>query len=305
MILTSLVVLLLGLAPPSHSSRLVPVAPDVRVEVIDWGGRGPALIFLAGFGHSAHVFDGFAPQFTDSFHVIGVTRRGFGASSRPHDGFDTRTLASDILAVMDSLHIGRARFAGHSFSGSELNYLGAYHPDRVTALAYIDASYDFPRLFADSTWLRAFPISRPAQPSTGEIEAWREWFALALGPALPDDEIRVLQTGGAAAEPFQTNAVRIDRRRIKVPVVALWAMPASVRDQYPYVKSLGATEQRRLERSFVAQQSVRERQLALFRADVPTARVEPIRAGRHHLFLSHPAQVAAALRSFFTDQGLR
>jgi pimeloyl-ACP methyl ester carboxylesterase len=45
--------------------------------VLDWGGTGPPLVFLAGLGNTAHVFDHFAHQFTDRFRVLGVTRRGY------------------------------------------------------------------------------------------------------------------------------------------------------------------------------------------------------------------------------------
>src|SRR5258707_434545 len=86
--------------PPSASHRVafVSIDRDVRLEVLDFGGRGPALVFLAGFGNTAHVFDGFAPQFTNRYHVFAITRRGFGASSRPDTGYDTGTLAHDIAA---------------------------------------------------------------------------------------------------------------------------------------------------------------------------------------------------------------
>src|ERR1700712_2455243 len=65
--------------PPSV--RMTRIAANVNLEVLDWGGRGTPLVFLAGLGNTAHVFDDFAPQFTDGFHVVGITRRGFGASS--------------------------------------------------------------------------------------------------------------------------------------------------------------------------------------------------------------------------------
>lgn len=60
--------------------EFVTVQPGVRLEVLDWGGpaaRGPgtALVFLAGLGATAHVFDEFAPQFTGQYHVYGITRR--------------------------------------------------------------------------------------------------------------------------------------------------------------------------------------------------------------------------------------
>ncbi|MFL5632857.1 MAG: alpha/beta fold hydrolase, partial [Gemmatimonadaceae bacterium] len=84
-----------SLAQPAHRVSFVKVASDVRLEVLDWGGTGPVMVFLAGFGGTSHVFDNFAPQFTNAYHVIGITRRGFGASSRPSDGYDSATLAHD------------------------------------------------------------------------------------------------------------------------------------------------------------------------------------------------------------------
>ncbi|UFH57788.1 alpha/beta fold hydrolase [Spirosoma sp. KNUC1025] len=45
-----------------HQTRLVSVADSVTLEVLDWGGEGQALVFLAGLGNTAHVFDEFAPN---------------------------------------------------------------------------------------------------------------------------------------------------------------------------------------------------------------------------------------------------
>jgi len=67
----------------SHQVQFVTVDKDVRLEVLDWGGDGPPLIFLAGLGDTAHVFDTFAPKFTARHRVYGITRRGFGKSSAP------------------------------------------------------------------------------------------------------------------------------------------------------------------------------------------------------------------------------
>ena len=54
-------------APVSH---MIPIGASVGLEVVDWGGRGAPLVFLAGLGNTAHVFDTFAPQFIDHFHVV-------------------------------------------------------------------------------------------------------------------------------------------------------------------------------------------------------------------------------------------
>ena len=47
-----------------HQSGLMNVN-GIRLHYLDWGGSGPALLFLAGIGSNAHLFDGFAPRFTD------------------------------------------------------------------------------------------------------------------------------------------------------------------------------------------------------------------------------------------------
>ncbi len=44
-------------ASPSHvrsPKRLfITVAPSIQLEVLDWGGQGPPLLFLAGYGNTA------------------------------------------------------------------------------------------------------------------------------------------------------------------------------------------------------------------------------------------------------------
>ena len=106
-----------------HKIRFVKVAPGVELEVLDWGGTGKAMVLLTGLGDNAHVYDQFAFQFTDYFHVIGITRRGYLPSSQPRNGYDVATRAADDIAVLDALGIEKAVFVGHSIAGSELSEL--------------------------------------------------------------------------------------------------------------------------------------------------------------------------------------
>ena len=68
-------------ATASRQEGFVTVAPSVRLQYIDFGGVGEPVLLLAGLGNTAHVFERFAPRLTKHFHVIGLTRRGFGAST--------------------------------------------------------------------------------------------------------------------------------------------------------------------------------------------------------------------------------
>lgn len=62
----------------SPHREMIAVDQDVKVEVLDWGGTGRPLMLLAGKGFTAHEFDQFAPTLTNSYHVYGITRRGYG-----------------------------------------------------------------------------------------------------------------------------------------------------------------------------------------------------------------------------------
>ena len=130
----------------SHAVQFVTVEQGVRLEVLDWGGAGRPLVFLAGSGDTAHRFDGFAPRFTNKYHVYGITRRGFGASSQPapaNGNYSADHLGDDVLAVMKALHIERPVLVGHSMAGQELSSVGSRFPEKVSGLMYLDAATDF------------------------------------------------------------------------------------------------------------------------------------------------------------------
>jgi len=127
---------------PSNQDMVITMDDDIQLEVVSWGGKGTSLIFLAGLALNAHTYDYFAPNFTDKYRVLGITRAGHGNSEPRVDDFSIARQVKDIIFVLDSLNIQSAIFAGHSFAGAELNYLARHYPNRVKALIYIDALQD-------------------------------------------------------------------------------------------------------------------------------------------------------------------
>jgi non-heme chloroperoxidase len=125
------------------TAQFVQVDKDVKLEVLDWGGTGRPLVFLAGAGNDAHEYDRFAPKFTAKYHVYGITRRGFGASSKPapaNGNYTADRLGDDVLAVIDALKLNRPVLVGHSFAGEELSSVGSRYPGKVAGLIYLDAA---------------------------------------------------------------------------------------------------------------------------------------------------------------------
>ena len=128
-------------APPSV--RFIAVERDVKLQVVDWGGSGRPVVLLAGLGVTARDFDGFAHALTSTYHVVGITRRGFAPSSIPTTGYLADRLADDVLAVLDSLQLQRPVLVGHSVAGQELSSIGARFPTRVAGLVYLDATNSY------------------------------------------------------------------------------------------------------------------------------------------------------------------
>lgn len=131
------------LDPTRHTVRYITVDNNVKLEVLNWGGSGRALVLLTGLGDNAHVYDKFAPKLTASYHVYGITRRGFGSSSSPATGYSADRLGDDVLAVINSLNLNRPVLVGHSIGGEELSSVGSRHPEKIAGLIYLDAAYSY------------------------------------------------------------------------------------------------------------------------------------------------------------------
>jgi pimeloyl-ACP methyl ester carboxylesterase len=127
--------------PEQPASQFVTVN-GVRLQYLDWGGKGEALLFLTALGGTARDFQPLAVRLTDHFHVLGLTRRGQGQSDKPDTGYDTSTLVEDIRRFLDLKDIKRATLVGYSLAGNELTEFAALYPRRTVKLVYLDAAYD-------------------------------------------------------------------------------------------------------------------------------------------------------------------
>ena len=99
------------------------------------GGEGPPLLLVHGWPENWYAWRLVMPALARDFEVIAVDQRGIGLTDKPQDGYDTGTLADDLVALMDAL--GHERFAvvGHD-TGYVISYaLAADHPDRVDRVA--------------------------------------------------------------------------------------------------------------------------------------------------------------------------
>lgn len=105
-------------------------AGDLRLHAVI-GGEGPPLLLVHGWPENWYAWRLLMPKLAERFTVIAVDQRGIGLSDKPHGGYDTGTLARDLVAMMDALGHQRFAVAGHD-TGFAIGYaLAADHPDRI------------------------------------------------------------------------------------------------------------------------------------------------------------------------------
>ena len=286
-----------------HTSQLVAVDGGVRLEVLDWGGHGRALVFLAGLGNTAHVFDDFAPRFAGDFRAIGITRRGFGASSRTAVDYSAQRLSADVVAVIEALHLERPVLVGHSIAGEELSYIAAREGARTSGLVYLDAAYDRTAAEITSLW-NEWPQANvePSQSDRTSRTAYRDFSRRTRGYALPESELEQYATFGdppeAVSKTIIAGALAPDYKAVNVPALALFALPQSAEQLFPAYRVFAPDVRRRVDDFWpkwaTQVQHARER----FQREVGRGTAVVLNGATHYVFLSNAEQTATQMRAF-------
>jgi pimeloyl-ACP methyl ester carboxylesterase len=143
------------------------VTVEGRRTVVATAGRSsdPALVLIHGFGGSTfgwrHVME---PLAASGWYVVALDLPGFGLAEKGWGGaYDHASHARFVLAVMNQMQINQAVLAGHSMGGNVVSWVAALAPERIRALALIDAAIVSPTVTpssAASTALSLPPLRR-------------------------------------------------------------------------------------------------------------------------------------------------
>ncbi len=142
-------------------------------------GQRPALLLLHGFPQTHVLWHQVAQQLAQDFYLVMPDLRGYGDSSKPiglpdHSNYSKRTLAADMVAVMDTLGIARFGVCGHDRGGRVAHRLAVDHPTRVQGLCVIDI---------------APTLDMYAATDFAYASAYYHWFHLIQPTPLPETMI--------------------------------------------------------------------------------------------------------------------
>lgn len=294
--------------PSPHTQRLVTVADGVRVELLDWGGAGRTLVLLAQNGQTAHIYDEWAPTLTKRFRVLAITRRGFGASSVPPDGYSTEALARDVLAVLQAEHLSRSVLIGNGVAGEELSWIGAHAPGRVAGLVYLDAAYDRSRVAEEAALARRIPPPEPPRADVfASVEAFTRWASRRV--RIPEAEIRQLATvgddgriAGERTPAFVRQQIvagiqPTDYSQIRVPTLAIFANHATP-NGFPGCQTTDTDVRAACQELYAWTQRQLTNSIRGVRRIQAPVRVLRLRDADQFAFLSNQAEVTRAIDRF-------
>ncbi len=277
-------------------------------------GDGPGLLLLHGFPETHLMWRDIAPRLAESYTVVAADLRGYGGSSTPastpdHAAYSKRTMADDMVTLMEELGFARFAVAGHDRGGRVGYRLGLDHPESVTALAVLDV------LPVEEVWRRAddrlmlgyWPWTFLAQaeslpermvaadpravvdhalspewgtPESAFDEAVRRAYAASLGDPERAHAICEEYRAAAGIDREHDAADLAAGRRIGCPVLALWSADGPL-DQW-YADDGGPLE--------------------IWRTWADDVRGEAVPGG-HFFPEAQPVRTAGRLAAFFEDVG--
>lgn len=107
----------------------------------------PALVFIHGFRGHARWWGFIAPLFTEKYRVYALDLSGMGDSDAPQS-YDTDTHSNDILAFIDHLAVAEVTVVAHSFGGARTFRAASKAPQRFKKIVAIDSYVGFGGGFA-------------------------------------------------------------------------------------------------------------------------------------------------------------
>ena len=247
----------------------------VEIAVRDQGSGDPALVFLHYWGGSSRTWEEVIDKLATSNRCIAYDHRGWGESGDdPHTKHSLDLLASDGLALVQTLQLERYVLIGHSMGGKLVQLLASANPMALIGTVLIAPASTNPQILAPE----ALEIQKHAYDNAENVAG-----AIAFLTRRPLSE---------------TLRKRVIEDSLRGSVAAKYGWPNEIQLE----DIAGAAESIRVPTLVLAGRNDRERSVSTQTAEVvsriPGAELVVILDAGHLLPLEAPGEVAHAIRSF-------
>lgn len=275
--------------PSSFQAKTIhsPEGADIFVR---WGGRGPVVLLIHGYAENSDSWAPLAADLVKDHTVVVPDLRGIGRSSKPADGYDKKTQAKDMRAVVTSLGYDKTYVVAHDIGNMVAYAYAAIYPDKVERLVVMDAPIPGIDPWSEilqnpGVWHFNFhgPDAERLVAGRERIYFDRIWNDFTADPSKPDEDTRnffaatYAQPGGMRAGFAQFTAFSQDAKDNKIFEQTKLTMP---------VMAVGG------EKSFGPLQAVIMRHVAT------NVQEEVVAGSGHWLMEERPEYTVALIRKF-------
>lgn len=293
----------------AYQIMLVNGSTKNKIEILDFGGTGQPILFLAGLGSSAHVFVDFAPKFCDKFHVYAMTRRGYGVSEQTANGYRIDTLAKDILAVTQALNFDKVILIGHSIAGDEVSKFASTYPDKVDKVIYLDAAYDHTNLMTKLIpYFPAFPKATAKDSSS--FDNYKAYSTKLMGVNLPDEDLKATTvfskdgkyqkdvTPGEIEGKIMAGIETPNYKNINCSALSIYSIYDKIYNIFPFYDSLDLGDKRKADTLLNLYTDIASEHREVFKKEVKKGIVKEINGANHCVFISNAVETEKLIREF-------
>jgi len=189
-------------ARPPSSATAAPGATPSTVEITEHdarvgdlslhylrAGHGAPIVFLHGFAETGHMWRPALAALAHGHTALAIDLPGTGGSSRPETGYDKKTMAREVRALVRLLGYHRIQLVGHDIGVMVAYAYAAQFPGEVDRLTLMDAFLPgvgaYQEMFlVPSLWHLHFHGASPAALVAGRERVYLEhfWNDLAADP---------------------------------------------------------------------------------------------------------------------------
>lgn len=147
------------------------------------GGSGDPVFLLPGWPQTWWAYHKMMPELAGRYRVISVDIRGMGASEKPADGYDKKTMARDIYELVRHLGYEEAVIVGHDIGAQVAFAFAANHPEATRKLVLLDVAHP------DEDLLKwpLLPVHGTFGDKIDPKHPYAWWFAFHQVKGLPED----------------------------------------------------------------------------------------------------------------------
>lgn len=274
--------------PPVH--RALDLG-EGAVNLLDWGGQGPAVHFTHANGFNAETYVPILSPLADEAHLLASDLRGHGFTTLPADPKNHSswlTYPADLIRVLDAIGAGPYVLSGHSMGATTSLIVAAERPDLVRSLVLFEpVARSFPDfLDRDAIPLVVMTVKRRAI-FPDAAAAKRAYTGRGAFKTWPEETLDAFLRGGLQPDPEGVRLACDPAWEAQNYRLGPLGIPAAV----PKVRCPIAVF------SGTAESTTGEEFLDLVRAHHPNAHLEIIDGASHFLPMEHPDLVRRAIRA--------